>query len=78
MLFIISTCGDGNSCVVNSQDAIGPGVGPEIIDPAGYASGTYYVYVDSYYNAGSSGSCGTYTLDVTGTIPVELVGFSAE
>ena len=48
VLFIISTCGDGNSCVVNSQDAIGPGVGPEIIDPAGYASGTYYVYVDSY------------------------------
>lgn len=80
-LFLISACGDGTSCLVNSQDAIGVGAGPELIDAAAYAPatpGTYYLYVDSYYDAGTSGSCGTYTLDVTGTIPVELVTFSAE
>jgi len=77
-LFLISTCGDGASCIDNSQDSIGPGNGPEIINPASYTPGTYYLYVDSYYNAGTTGSCGTYTLDVTGTVPVELLGFTAE
>lgn len=76
VLFLLSTCGDGGSCLAHSQDAIGPGVGPEVIDAAAYAPGTYYLYVDSYYNAGSAGSCGTFSLDVTGTLPAELIEFS--
>jgi hypothetical protein len=63
--------------VVNSQDAIGPGVGPEEIPPASYPPATYYLYVDSYYDAGTTGSCGTYSLTVTGTVPVELMEFTA-
>jgi len=77
-LFLLSTCGDGNSCVANSQDAIGPGVGPEEILSASYPVGAYYLYVDSYYDAGTAGSCGTYTLTITGTLPAELIEFSAE
>jgi hypothetical protein len=76
-LFLISTCGNGASCVVNSQDAIGPGAGPEEILPASYPPATYYLYVDSYYDAGTPGSCGTYNLTVTGTVPVELIEFTA-
>lgn len=78
VLFLLSTCGDGGSCLAHSQDSIGAGVGPEIIDPVAYTPGTYYLYVDSYYDAGTTGSCGTYALDVTGTLPAELVSFSAE
>jgi len=77
-LFILGTCGDSSTCIVNSQDAIGPGAGPEVIDPANYPAGTYYVYVDSYYAAGTAGSCGIYDLTVTGNLPAELVSFSAE
>jgi hypothetical protein len=77
-LFLIGTCGDGNSCVINSQDAIGPGVGPEIIAPTPQAPGDYYLYVDSYYDAGTPGSCGSYTLNVTGPLPVEMLDFSVQ
>lgn len=78
VLFILSTCGDGSTCVVNSQDAIGVGAGPEDIAAQAYTPGTYYVYVDSYYAAGTAGSCGTYDLTVSGTVPAELISFSAE
>lgn len=78
VIFILSTCGDGTTCIVNSQDAIGPGAGPEVIAAAAYTPGTYYVYVDSYYNAGTAGSCGIYSLTINGTLPAELVDFSAE
>ncbi len=78
VLYLLTTCGDGNSCVANSQDSIGAGAGPELIAATAYTPGTYYVYIDSYYNAGAAGSCGSYTLSVTGTVPAELVGFSAE
>lgn len=78
VLFILSACGDGNTCVANSQDSIGAGVGPELIAAAPYTPGTYYVYIDSYYDAGTAGSCGTYDLTVSGTVPAELVSFSAE
>ncbi|MEM9594959.1 MAG: hypothetical protein AAGD06_11870 [Acidobacteriota bacterium] len=77
-LFLLSTCGDGNTCVAHSQDAIGAGNGPELIDPANYPDGTYYLYIDSYYAAGNAGSCGTYALEVTGTLPVELLEFSID
>jgi hypothetical protein len=78
VLFVLSTCGDGSTCVANSQDSIGVGVGPELIPSASYPAGTYYVYVDSYYSAGSAGSCGAYSLTINGTLPAELVTFSAE
>jgi hypothetical protein len=77
-LFLISTCGNGASCVDNSEDLIGPAAGPEAIAAAAYTPGTYFLYVDSYYDAGTAGSCGTYTLSVTGSLPVELMSFSID
>jgi hypothetical protein len=77
-LFLVTTCGNGATCVANSQDAIGPGAGPETIAATSYAPNTYFLYVDSYYDAGTTGSCGTYTLNVTGTLPVELLNFNAD
>lgn len=77
-LFLLGTCGSGASCIDTSQDAVGPGAGPEDIAAATYPAGTYFLYIDSYYAAGSAGSCGTYTLNVTGTVPVELMSFSID
>jgi hypothetical protein len=77
-LFMITTCGNGTTCVAHSQDAVGAGNGPETIAAASYTAGTYFIYVDSYYDAGTTGSCGTYTLGITGTLPVELTDFSVE
>ncbi len=78
MLALIGICGDGTSCVGNSQDAIGVGVGPEVLPENNYPAGTYYLYVDSFYNAGTAGSCGTYTLTIDGTLPVDLFSFTVD
>lgn len=67
-LFIVSNCGDGTSCVVNSQDAIGPGAGPEVISGVTLPDGTHYLYIDSYYAADTPGSAGTFSLSITGTL----------
>jgi hypothetical protein len=67
-LFIISNCGDGTSCVVNSQDAIGPGQGPEVINNVSLPTGTHYLYIDSYYDADTPGSAGTFNLSITGSL----------
>ncbi|MCH9647641.1 MAG: hypothetical protein K0U98_05335 [Deltaproteobacteria bacterium] len=77
-IFVIGTCGDGTSCVISSQDAIGPGAGPELIAAQAYTPGTYFVYIDSYYAAGQAGSCGTYELTVDGSLPAQLMGFSID
>jgi hypothetical protein len=77
-LFLIGTCGDGTTCVINSQDAIGPGAGPEVINNFSGASGQYFLYVDSYYDAGTAGSCGTYTLTVSGLLPAQLLELSID
>lgn len=75
VVFVLSACGDGASCFAHSQDAIGPGAGPETVPTiSGLTPGTYYIYIDSYYGSGSA-SCGTYTLAVTGTLPVSLESF---
>jgi hypothetical protein len=75
-IFVVgSACGTGTNCLGHSQDAIGPGVGPETIAAASYPAGTYFVYMDSYYATGNPGACGTFTLNITGSLPVELLQF---
>ena len=76
-LFLVSssTCGDGTNCVANSQDAIGPGAGPETIAAATYPAGSYFLYVDSYYGAPTPGHCGQYSLTITAPLPAELIEF---
>ncbi|MGB4859461.1 MAG: PPC domain-containing protein [Dokdonella sp.] len=79
-LFLVGgTCGSGAGCIANSQDAIGAGAGPELI-PAqtNIAAGTYFIYVDSYYAAPDPLSCGTYSLAVTGSLPVTITNFSID
>lgn len=71
-LFLLTDPTDPNSLIAHSQDAIGPGAGPEVILNAEWGefpAGTYWLWIDSYYAAGTQGSAGTYTLDVTGIIP---------
>lgn len=78
-VFVVgSACGVGTNCVASSQDSIGAGAGPENIAAAAYTPGTYFVYIDSYYAVGNGLSCGNYTLNVTGTLPAELIEFSVE
>ncbi len=71
-MFLLTDASDPTSLVAHSQDAIGPGAGPELInsfDTGELAAGTYWLWIDSYYAAGSPGSAGAYNLDVTGTLP---------
>lgn len=80
-LFFLGTCGTGASCIANSQDAVGGGSAPEVIDPtfiANQPAGTYFIYVDSYYAGSAAPACGSYTLNVTGTLPVSLEAFSID
>lgn len=78
-IFVLATCGSGDSCFTNSQDAIGPGTGPEVVPTiTGRPAGTIYVYLDSYYAASNPAGCGSYTLSVTGTLPVELESFQID
>ncbi|MET0552883.1 MAG: hypothetical protein ABW221_07595 [Vicinamibacteria bacterium] len=76
-LFLVgsATCGDGVNCVANSQDAIGPGAGPELIAAANYPNGNYFLYVDSYYGSPNPASCGAYALTITTPLPAELIQF---
>ena len=71
MLALVGQCDNGSSCVINSVDFIGAGIGPEVIPETNYPPGTYYLYIDSFYPigeppAGCSPSCGSYALSVTG------------
>ena len=43
----------------------------------GLPTGTYFLFVDSFYATGAL-SAGAYALSVTGTLPVELLEFSAQ
>jgi hypothetical protein len=77
-VFMVADCTTPTSCV-DFHDAIGPGEVSQIPrnQSGPFTPGTYFLYVDSYYATGTA-SCGDYTLDVTGVIPVELINFSVE
>ena len=74
-VFLISDCNSGTSCV-DFDDIVGAG-SIATITPGPLAPGPYYVYIDSYYAAGAE-SCGDYTLEVSGILPVELLDFDVE
>jgi len=77
-VFMVADCTTPTSCV-DFHDAIGPGAVSTIprLQAGSFTPGTYFLYVDSYYATGTA-SCGDYTLDVTGDVPVELINFSVE
>lgn len=69
-LFLLSVpaCGIPGICAASSVDVKGAGQGPERIKTASYAPGAYYLVVDSAIASGTSGSCGLYTLTVSGSL----------
>ena len=84
-IFMVSDCTMGTTCL-SFRDTIGgaaastisqPDLGGADSFPEPLPVGTYYIYIDSYY-AGGALSCGPFTLDVTGTLPLELLEFSVE
>ncbi|HEX4334293.1 MAG TPA: MYXO-CTERM sorting domain-containing protein [Polyangiaceae bacterium] len=68
-IFLIAeaSCGAAGKCAASSIDVKGAGQGPERIKTATYPAGRYYLVVDSSIATGA-GSCGAYTLNVTGTL----------
>ncbi len=78
-IFLLSTCGDNTTCVVGADASFTPDTDMiETFNVSGAAPGTYFFYIDSFYPVGDTRGEGPYTLDVTGTLPVELLEFSAE
>lgn len=90
-VFVVSDCMDSLSCVGFQDVALGGSESTVTFD-AGQAgacspteptvcpaipAGSYWIYIDSFYGAGAA-SCGTYTLTVSGTIPVELMEFTVD
>jgi hypothetical protein len=88
-IYILSTCGDGNSCQIGSDNCFST----QFVQPAGcqgddstevinapeLTAGTYFFYVDSFYPTDNPTSAtGPYTLDVTGSLPVELIEFDVK
>ena len=74
-IYLLSTCGTGTSCVTGADDGLSNTA--ESFSASGLAAGTYFFYVDSFYSTGAL-SAGPYTVDITGTVPVELQGFSVD
>lgn len=80
-IYILSTLGDSNSCVVGSDDE--PDVYAPAVSFAAFTPGQpYYLYVDSYWDPadpdGGAISSGPFTLTVTGSLPVSLKNFSID
>lgn len=71
-LFLTNACpaGTGNTIPAantlgNSQDAIGAGVGPEVLPVTALPAGTYYIGIDSYYTGAVSAGSGPYSINIT-------------
>jgi hypothetical protein len=65
-IYILSTCGDGATCIQHADAGIEGQT--ETIGPVSLAPGTHYLYIDSFYSEDEKEGFGTYTLSVTGTL----------
>jgi hypothetical protein len=89
-IYVLTTCGDGNTCVTGAAadncfaadeeqpaDCADP---TETFTAPELAAGTYFFYVDSYYNVTNNPEIGTgpYELTVEGDLPVELIEFEVK
>jgi hypothetical protein len=73
-IYLLSTCGNGTTCVIGADAGLQGAT--ETFNTAALTAGTtYFFYVDSFYATTSALSSGAYTLDITGTLPVELSKF---
>jgi len=83
-VYVLGTCGTTASCVIGRDIALANVA--ESIPAQAYAVGTHAIYVDSFYTeiaacpnqANILCGAGTYTLDVTGSLPAELIQFQIE
>jgi hypothetical protein len=88
-IYVLSTCGDGQTCVVGADNCIATELGQFPACPrfdsteqiqASLAAGTYYLYIDSWYfgtNPLGRGA-GPYDVDIEGSLPVELHEFTVD
>ncbi len=71
-----ATCTDGVTYVNdNTGNTVGSASGNVTI-PNGSAAGTYWIFVGDVTGGAGDGGCGTYTLNISGTLPVKLQKFS--
>jgi hypothetical protein len=68
-----AACGGGADCI-NDADVGGAGAN-ESFSVAGLPDGVHHLIVSSSPEAGG---CGAFTLNINGTLPVELQGFSVD
>ena len=76
MAIIVATDCDNPMSCIDFEDQIGGGAVSQVA-LTDLAAGDYFVWIDSYYTAGSQ-SCGDYLLTVDGDVPAELIEFSVE
>lgn len=73
-----NACGATAPCAPGGDaDNAGPGAAESIV-LSGLAAGTYYIVVSSTNLSDPGGSCGPFSLNITGTLPVEVQSFSVE
>lgn len=72
-LYILGTLGTSATCVIGSDD-MPTAYAPSVTYSSFTAGQNYYVYADSFYSA----DAGSFTLAVTGTLPVTLQEFSID
>jgi hypothetical protein len=90
-IYVLGICGDGASCPFGAgadrcrARELPQPAGCPILDSTetfsySFAPGDYFLYVDSFYPAGNldAREAGPYLLEVTGSLPVELLEFSVE
>lgn len=78
-IYLVSTCNSAASCVAGADDTYAGET--ETFSVSSLTAGTtYYLHVDSYYPADDSYGYGhgTYSLSVTGTLPVQLQEFQID
>jgi len=76
-IYVLGTCGTTSSCLAKA-DANGVGLAESISAGVFYPPGPHALYIDSAFAAPAAAAAGDYQVNVTGVIPVELIGFQVE
>lgn len=71
-----ASCTDGASYVADSTASTVGGASGNVVIPNGSPAGTYYIFVGDVSGGTGDAGCGTYTLNISGTLPVKLQKFS--
>jgi hypothetical protein len=88
-IYVLATCGDGQSCVIGADSCLATELGQFPACPGfdsteriqtSLGAGTYYLYVDSwYFRTDPDGrGAGPYDVSIDGSLPVELHEFTID